>query len=95
MIAGRHDISMHVYVKTLASFLKLMKINYIYVHICNHHTQLILYLKLNNYVSYFFIKYVGVLGGVHMCVQGTGDLWRSENILGELVLSFYHVSHLD
>lgn len=44
---------------------------------------------------HFFIKYVGVLGGVHMFVQDTGGLWRSENILGESILSFYLVSPED
>lgn len=80
MIAGSHNISMSVHVKTLASFLRLMKMNHIYGHICNHHTQLILYLKLNNYLFVFlnFLwNYVGVLGGVHMCVcralEGCGD----------------------
>lgn len=37
VIAGCHTISIRVYVKTLASFLKLMEINYLYVHICSYH----------------------------------------------------------
>lgn len=44
---------------------------------------------------HFLIKYMEVLGGVHMFVQDTGGLWRSENILGESILSFYLVSPED
>lgn len=56
---------MGIHVKVFSLLLKLMRINYVYAYIYNHHTQLISYLKLIPCL-YFLIFYYSV------CVVGVG-----------------------